>query len=57
MKGDFLLNEDGTLKSYRKNPSPKTIAKLKAKSQCMIENSVIVVKSTDIDKGNFPDFL
>lgn len=57
MKGDFLLNEDGTLKSYRKNPSFKTIAKLKAKSQCMIENSVIVVKSTDIDKGNFPDFL
>lgn len=57
VKGDFLLNEDGTLKSYRKNPSLKMIAKLKAKSQCMIENSVIVVKSTDIDKGNFPDFL
>lgn len=57
VKGDFLLNSDGTLKSYRKNPSSKTIAKLKAKSQCMIENSVIVVKSTDIDKGNFPDFL
>jgi hypothetical protein len=57
VKGDFLLNEDGTLRSYRKNPTEKVLAKLKAKSECMKRNNIIVVKSTDISKGIFPKFM
>jgi hypothetical protein len=54
IKGDYLLNEDGYLRCPFKWRNEEYDEKLRAKTECMRQNDVILVLTSDIDKKIFP---